>query len=279
MAPHLETHVGTCHCQRIKFTVRIPPLADSPGAACDCSHCARRGLVWAMADAADFALERGRGELRTYAFGNKNFQHLSCATCGTHIAGAKSADTFPDAASGKIMFNVRALRDIDVHDVPRKPYSGAALPPAYVPATPFRPDVPLKDGHVVVPGACHCQAVQFAVRTLPLERDMGHGVVVKDCNCSICGGNGAVWVYPQAADLLLAPGAEAHLQEYAFAPPEKADRNRFYSCATCSCLVYEHRAGAPKLGVNVRLMDVDLAQVDVTFSKEASQREPQYEVK
>ncbi|KAL7422697.1 hypothetical protein Q5752_001988 [Cryptotrichosporon argae] len=275
-AAQKETHVGTCHCQRIKFTVHVPPLTDN--GTCDCSHCAARGIVWAFCDAADFTLERGKGAFREYEFGAKSFKHLSCATCGTYIAGASSAATFPESAKGQIGFNVRALRDVDMHELSFTPYSGANREPAYVRAPPFVPDLELKSGQVVVPGACHCQAVQFAVRTLPLEHDKGHNVEVLDCNCSICAGNGAVWAYPEDADFVLAPGAEAQLQIYTFAPPELDSTNHFASCKTCSCLVYEKRRKDPYYGVNVRLMDVNLAKVNVQLFK-WRQKEPMYQVR
>ena len=41
----------------------------------------------------------------------------------------------------------------------------------------------LELGEKIYPGSCHCGAVTFALRTLPLDDP---SVAVKECDCSLC---------------------------------------------------------------------------------------------
>jgi len=246
----LETHRGSCHCQAIVFTVKCPPVVDC--GTCDCSHCSKRGIVWGFADGDNFTLEKGRESLQEYAFGPKSYKQLFCRTCGTFIGAGMSAATWAEGGPGsqKIGFNVRALRDIDTHTL-TKPltYHGARRPPVYEPAPPIAHSFPNKSGSDVYFGHCHCKAIQYAVHSKPFDE-----VEVCDCNCSICSGNGALWLYPLHGAYTFSPNSKAHLVRYVFTPEEDG-QNQFFSCDTCGIMIYEGREGSDGIGLNARLLE------------------------
>mgnify|MGYP002718971968 CR=1 FL=1 len=72
-----KTFHGSCHCKAIKFTVNLPNGLDDNG-TCDCSHCAKRGIIWQFPEAG--ALELEGKTLRGYEFGAKSTTHQVCNT-------------------------------------------------------------------------------------------------------------------------------------------------------------------------------------------------------
>ncbi|MBO9375907.1 GFA family protein [Sphingomonas histidinilytica] len=72
---------GSCHCGKVAYTVD----ADVPtqAMACNCSHCRRKGFLLAFFPAAQFRLERGEEDLKSYFFYKHAIEHRFCTTCGT----------------------------------------------------------------------------------------------------------------------------------------------------------------------------------------------------
>jgi hypothetical protein len=74
MSSEPKTYHGSCHCQAVTFSVSLPQgLVDN--GTCDCSHCAKRGIIWQFAEPGDFQLEKGEDKLKGYQFGAKSTTH------------------------------------------------------------------------------------------------------------------------------------------------------------------------------------------------------------
>jgi hypothetical protein len=80
-SPSKEWYAGGCHCGRVRFRVRI---AQPSALACNCSICAKKGMINLIAAAEDFELLRGEEDLSTYSFNTGVAQHRFCKVCGIH---------------------------------------------------------------------------------------------------------------------------------------------------------------------------------------------------
>ncbi|KAK4686959.1 hypothetical protein P7C73_g3163, partial [Tremellales sp. Uapishka_1] len=288
-----ESHVVhlACHCQAhvLRLTLPSEPEPFTNNGVCDCSHCIKRKVVWGSAPPGSrFEIIRGVGkdgvELQEYRFGSKSFAHHFCATCGTLMPGG-SFDSDKET-----MYNMRAIRDphFDLWQHPLTLYSGAERTPPY--SHPSLSDLPGAEDYLatrktserteVLVGACHCQAIKFAVLSTPLTETRAN-----DCACSICLGvsgalavapwlsanarqNGATWIYPARQDTFWSPSLPASpwkpldslVTEYTFGE----GLNKHYFCKHCGCALYEFRAGSAtdecegSLGLNIALLnDID----------------------
>ncbi|KAK8849369.1 hypothetical protein IAR55_004701 [Kwoniella newhampshirensis] len=246
-----------CHCQDNVLKLTLPinpetgaPLAFDEGGVCDCSHCLKRRIVWAFAPKGSMTIVRGMGKdgaapTQEYRFGAKSFSHHFCGRCGTYLPSNPKEDS-------EMGFNLRAIRDqnFDMWKIPLKLYSGINRPPPYQPVT--LSDLPGAEQYLtelnqddskstkIYVGSCHCQAIKFATRAEPLEK-----VGITDCSCSICVGNGALWLYPKRVETVFYPStssdtpyipAEGLLTRYTFGKGQ----NGHYSCKTCGCHVFEY---------------------------------------
>ena len=72
---------GGCHCGAVRFKVRVH---EPRALACNCSICAKKGMVNLIASAEDFVLEQGADVLSTYKFNTQLAEHKFCSTCGIH---------------------------------------------------------------------------------------------------------------------------------------------------------------------------------------------------
>jgi hypothetical protein len=112
----------------------------------------------------------------------------------------------------------------------------------------------------VIAGSCHCGAVRIAVVEAP--------AIVTSCNCSICRRLGTLWAYYRPAQVTLthAPGAT---DTYSWDDKSIA----FRRCATCGCTTHWESITDPpidRMGVNARLLDIDLETVEVKYLDGAS---------
>jgi len=186
--------------------------------------------------------EKGKDELKSYEFGARSFKHYFCGTCGTSVP---VGDGNPE---NQQPFNVRTLRDedIDFWSLPKTAYGGKDRDPPYVPPSTPPHDLHPSDGQVLHTGGCHCKAVEFVLASPPLEEDE-----VAECNCSICQGNGCLWIYPNWSDIAFSPTSASNLTRYTFGKGE----NAHYFCQVCGVNVYERRGDAEDFGLNVRLLN------------------------
>ncbi|MEK7155601.1 MAG: GFA family protein [Patescibacteria group bacterium] len=110
----MAKHTGGCHCGavRYEFEGEIAEVME-----CNCSHCAKKGMLLYFVDKDKFKLLSGQEVLKEYQFNKKQTRHYFCTVCGTqaHAEGV----TFPKAC-----VNVRCVDDIDLAAIPRKPFNG-----------------------------------------------------------------------------------------------------------------------------------------------------------
>ena len=78
MSEQLE---GGCHCGAVRFRIRI---ATRKAIACNCSMCAKKGMVNLIVEPEDFELLQGEAALQTYKFNTKTAHHRFCRHCGIH---------------------------------------------------------------------------------------------------------------------------------------------------------------------------------------------------
>lgn len=76
-----EIHEGGCHCGRVRFRVRGP---ISGVTECNCSICAKKGILHWIVDADRFELASSDDDLEIYRFGTGVARHRFCRHCGMH---------------------------------------------------------------------------------------------------------------------------------------------------------------------------------------------------
>jgi len=76
----MRTHLGGCHCGRVRFAVIAPATLEVSD--CNCSICSKYGYLHLIVPADRFKLMSGREALLTYSFNSHVAKHFFCATCG-----------------------------------------------------------------------------------------------------------------------------------------------------------------------------------------------------
>lgn len=112
---------GSCHCGKVAYTVDAEPPQQAM--ACNCSHCSRKGFLLAFFPAAQFTLERGEGDLKSYLFYKHAIEHQFCTTCGTQ---AFAMGKLPDG-SAMAAVNLRCVPGIDVDALQIQQVDGASF--------------------------------------------------------------------------------------------------------------------------------------------------------
>jgi hypothetical protein len=74
------THLGGCHCGRVRFEVVAPAVL--PVSDCNCSICAKSGYLHLTVPRSRFKLLQGADVLTTYQFNTRTAKHLFCSVCG-----------------------------------------------------------------------------------------------------------------------------------------------------------------------------------------------------
>ena len=74
------THIGGCHCGRVRFEVVAP--AKLQVSECNCSMCSKASYLHLVVPADRFKLLSGRETLTTYSFNTHTAKHLFCSVCG-----------------------------------------------------------------------------------------------------------------------------------------------------------------------------------------------------
>lgn len=78
-SPH-TTHLGGCHCRRVRFEVDAPPVVDALD--CSCSICRMTGFLHLIVPASRFRLVSSEDALTDYRFNTGTARHLFCRHCG-----------------------------------------------------------------------------------------------------------------------------------------------------------------------------------------------------
>ncbi|KAJ7671467.1 Mss4-like protein [Mycena polygramma] len=253
----LVEYRGNCHCGAFKFTCKLPELKQS--LYCNCSMCAKNGYLWAFPK--DFTVVKGdeNTTLKGYEFANRTLSFKFCPTCGTSVL-ARGAD-------GKFGINIRALADQDLYALSESVsvHDGASIEPQYQPPEPVAVEA-VPEGASVYNGSCHCGTVGY---TLVSPEKL---TTMKDCNCSICSRDGALWVYPEIKDVTF-KGLDS-LGEYTF-----GNRTTFHGfCKVCGVAIRERFVGRTNTALNVRTMNgFNLSALEV-IKEDNKSMEPLYEI-
>jgi hypothetical protein len=115
--PEAKTYTGGCHCGKVRYEVTTD-LAKV--VSCNCSHCAKRGLLLTFVPAQQFRLLAGGDNLGEYLFNTKKIRHLFCRDCG--IESFATGEGPGGAAMAAV--NVRCLDDVDVATLTLTPFNG-----------------------------------------------------------------------------------------------------------------------------------------------------------
>ena len=102
--PAMKTYTGGCHCGRVRFKVSADLTSVSQ---CNCSICAKKGILHLIVPPQQFELLSGKDDLTTYRFNTGAAQHHFCRHCGIHSFYIPRSD--PD----KIDVNARCLDGVD----------------------------------------------------------------------------------------------------------------------------------------------------------------------
>jgi hypothetical protein len=97
----LVTHIGGCHCGKVRFEVEAP--AEIEVTLCNCSICSMTAYLHLIVPASRFRLVQGEEDLATYTFNTGVAQHRFCTHCG--IKSFYIPRSNPDGVS----VNVRCL--------------------------------------------------------------------------------------------------------------------------------------------------------------------------
>ncbi|HUJ61602.1 MAG TPA: GFA family protein [Kofleriaceae bacterium] len=74
---------GGCHCGAVRFRFELPD-DERDVLDCNCSICAKKGILHVIVPDAAFTLVRGAERLASYRFGTGVAEHMFCTTCGIH---------------------------------------------------------------------------------------------------------------------------------------------------------------------------------------------------
>ena len=93
------THQGSCHCGRIAFEVD----ADFAQAIeCNCSHCSRKGYLFAFVPRQQLRLKTSESALSTYLFNKHVIRHHFCSDPKGNPTAAVNLRCLPDLDRSKL---------------------------------------------------------------------------------------------------------------------------------------------------------------------------------
>jgi hypothetical protein len=110
------THLGGCHCGRVRFEVIAP--AQLEVVECDCSICSAYGFLHLIVPAERFKLLKGGDALTSYTFNTGVAKHLFCSTCG--VKSFYVPRSHPDGFS----VNARCIDSGTIQSITVSPFNG-----------------------------------------------------------------------------------------------------------------------------------------------------------
>lgn len=100
----MPVYEGGCHCGSVRISVDRAEAIDSY-VDCDCSICAKKGVLHAGIEENDLTVVQGRDALENYQFHTKVAEHHFCRTCGIHVYSR------PRNNPQRLSVNIRCLDD------------------------------------------------------------------------------------------------------------------------------------------------------------------------
>jgi hypothetical protein len=110
------THLGGCHCGRVRFEVIAP--AQLEVVECDCSICSAYGFLHLIVPAERFKLLKGGDALTSYTFNTGVAKHLFCSTCGV------KSFYVPRSHPGGFSVNARCIDSGTIQSITVSPFNG-----------------------------------------------------------------------------------------------------------------------------------------------------------
>jgi hypothetical protein len=77
----MTSYEGGCHCGAVRFRVDVD---RHEAVECNCSMCAKKGIIHLIVPLDRFEILRGADNLTTYRFNTGIARHTFCRTCGIH---------------------------------------------------------------------------------------------------------------------------------------------------------------------------------------------------
>lgn len=114
----VTTHVGSCHCGGIRFTINYEPVELT---TCDCSICVKRNAVMTKVPATALRIEQGQELLATYQWNSMRAEHHFCRRCGIYVFHRKRA------APDHFGVNIFCLDGFDVSSLPVRATEGVSM--------------------------------------------------------------------------------------------------------------------------------------------------------
>ncbi|KAJ6506210.1 Mss4-like protein [Mycena vitilis] len=149
-------------------------------------------------------------------------------------------------AGRRFAFKIRALADQDLYSLSESAYihDGTSTEPLYQTPEPVAVEA-VPEGSSVVHGSCHCGAVRYTLVS------PGKLTGMKDCNCSICSRDGALWLFPFPEVKYVTFKGLDSLTEYTF-----AGRTTYHGfCKICGVAIRERFVGRTDTALNVRTLN------------------------
>jgi len=109
---------ASCHCGVVRFEIDEAPASVYE---CNCSICAKLGVLWSYYHPKQVTLQSEPGATFTYVWGDRMIAFHTCRTCGctTHWASIHTDDP------QKMGINARLMEDVDPDTVTVRHLDGA----------------------------------------------------------------------------------------------------------------------------------------------------------
>lgn len=114
----VSTHVGSCHCGAIRFTINDGPTELT---TCNCSLCVKRNALMLKVPEAALRIDAGKDFLATYQWNSLRAKHHFCTRCGIYVFHRKRA------APDYFGVNVFCLEGFDITSLPVRATDGVGM--------------------------------------------------------------------------------------------------------------------------------------------------------
>ena len=112
---------GSCHCGAVRFAFTLPTIERA--LRCDCSICARKGIVMStdLVVSDDIEIWDDESVIDTYQFGTMTAHHHFCSRCGIHVFVQTRL------SPGLYRINLGCVDGVDVLQLPYDLFDGQSI--------------------------------------------------------------------------------------------------------------------------------------------------------